>query len=280
MTCGSRGASSDVEVVDHDRAAAQDPAEAARLGLDVVERVHADAMAGWRIGPRLELGDVGVRLRVGAGVAAAGHEVRRSGREDPHDDAAGVDPDLTRPRRHDDHRAAGDLGSLVAGAHGDRGVRGRQQHHVLVDLVVAPQAVALAGEGEHETAALAPDVPGPGSVRRDLVGLELRELEVLRRRRTVLPARPSGAWLAAIAGRVRRTAWCVSSRSEEVVEPRRIVDQDPRAGRFVGGERGEQVDQVAIVGNLPHVGVRPVGAPEHSVGCRAITARANGTTSP
>src|ERR1043165_4172023 len=55
----------------------------------------------------------------------------------------------------------------------------------------------------------------------------------------------------------------------EAVQTRRIVDQDFPSRRFVGCEGGEQVDQIAVVGGVAGgeiVRVRPVGAPDHSVG--------------
>ena len=52
----------------------------------------------------------------------------------------------------------------------------------------------------------------------------------------------------------------------EVVEPLGVVDEDPVPGGLVGGEVGQQVDEVAVVGHVAHVGMGPVGAPQRAVG--------------
>ncbi len=59
-----------IEVVDHQRAAPEDPAEATVVVRDVGERIDPDAVPGRRIGPRRERGDVRIGLDVVVGVPA------------------------------------------------------------------------------------------------------------------------------------------------------------------------------------------------------------------
>src|SRR5258708_31509067 len=56
-----------------------------------------------------------------------------------------------------------------------------------------------------------------------------------------------------------------SPRSD--VKPSRIVDQDAAAGRLVGHEFRQEIDQIAVVGHGTHIGGRPVRAPQHAVRC-------------
>src|SRR5258706_12561740 len=49
------------------------------------------------------------------------------------------------------------------------------------------------------------------------------------------------------------------------VKPGRIVDEQFRAQRLIGGEVRNQVDEVAVVGHLANVRVRPIGAPKNTI---------------
>ena len=53
---------------------------------------------------------------------------------------------------------------------------------------------------------------------------------------------------------------------EKSVEGLGVGDQDVVAGRLVGGEESEHIDQVAVVGHVTDVRVGPVGSPEDPVG--------------
>ena len=52
----------------------------------------------------------------------------------------------------------------------------------------------------------------------------------------------------------------------EGVQPPGVAHQQLPARRLVGGEGGDEVEQIAVVGHVRDVRVRPVGTPQHAVG--------------
>ena len=51
----------------------------------------------------------------------------------------------------------------------------------------------------------------------------------------------------------------------EGVQPAGVAHQQLPARRLVGGEGGDEVEQIAVVGHMRDVRVRPVGAPQHAL---------------
>src|SRR2546426_9899234 len=81
----------------------------------------------------------------------------------------------------------------------------------------------------------------------------------------------TGIWHFGNAGtRARVNIWPApsrgASRSSETEQLRRVVDQHAVPRVLVDGNRGDQIDQVAVIGHAMVVGVRPVGAPYHTLG--------------
>src|SRR6187397_3105057 len=58
----------------------------------------------------------------------------------------------------------------------------------------------------------------------------------------------------------------ITRAPSKLEQPRRIVDQDLLLQLGLRRKQGNEVDQIAVIGHRLHIGMRPVGPPDHAIG--------------